>query len=101
MYAIRSYYVLLLDIYGSAREVKGDVTSTDLAEHINRYTPEKAANVTTVEKAVELLRGSADSGDVIISMGAGNVVITSYSIHYTKLYDSLSINGCMARISSE
>lgn len=65
--------VLLLDIYSSAREKKGSVSSDDIAERINAIHAERAANVHTIDQAAKLLRKSADENTVIITMGAGDV----------------------------
>ena len=41
------------------------------------------------EQALEILKESEIK--VLIDLKSGNIVITSYSIHYTKLYDYLYI----------
>jgi len=65
--------VLLLDIYASSREKEGAISSDDLAKKINESSPEKAANVHTKERAIDLLKKSADKDTIIITMGAGDV----------------------------
>jgi len=69
----RANAVLLLDIYSSARELTGSVSSTDLSHRINALQNECAANVHTRERAVELLKKSADKNTIIVTMGAGDV----------------------------
>lgn len=65
--------VIILDIYGSAREVQGKVSSKDLVGLINRYEPGKAEYLPTISESVEYLKNKISSKDVVISMGAGNV----------------------------
>lgn len=75
--------VYLLEIYGSAREQRGGVSSRNLAEHINRYNFGKAEFYESVFETVDVIRKRELPGDVVISIGAGNVwEITK------KLYDS-------------
>lgn len=67
--------VILLPIYGSAREEHGGVSSEDLAKLINTYSgnPAKAkveASYPDIEKGIEK---SIGKNDVIISLGAGDV----------------------------
>ncbi|MEI7750268.1 MAG: UDP-N-acetylmuramate--L-alanine ligase [Candidatus Moraniibacteriota bacterium] len=65
--------VLVLDIYGSARETAGGVSSTDLVREINRYVRDKAEHVPTIPDAITLLRESLEPGDLLITFGAGDV----------------------------
>ncbi|MDX9855751.1 MAG: UDP-N-acetylmuramate--L-alanine ligase [Candidatus Moranbacteria bacterium] len=65
--------ILILDIYGSAREDSGDVSSEDLVELINKYYPRRARYVPRVEDAIDILKDSINENDVVISMGAGDV----------------------------
>ncbi|HBP00610.1 MAG TPA: UDP-N-acetylmuramate--L-alanine ligase [Candidatus Moranbacteria bacterium] len=65
--------VVVLDIYASAREKAGKVSSKDLVELINRYTPGKAYHIPTIEKAAEYLAGELGKEDVVVLIGAGNV----------------------------
>ncbi|MFA6183678.1 MAG: UDP-N-acetylmuramate--L-alanine ligase [Parcubacteria group bacterium] len=65
--------VIVLDIYGSARESSGNVSSQDLVRLINRYNPKKAQYVPTIEEATEILRNRIGENDLVISMGAGDV----------------------------
>jgi len=65
--------VIVIDIYGSAREVQGGISSKDLVDLINKYNPEKAEYIPTIPEVVEYLRNRISSKDVVISMGAGNV----------------------------
>jgi len=64
--------VIILDIYGSAREVQGGVHSQELVDLINRYERGKADYISTIEKVVEHLKSRIGLADVVITMGAGN-----------------------------
>ena len=65
--------VIVIDIYGSAREFQGGVSSKELVDLINKYTPGKAEYLPTIPEVVEFLKHKIGSKDVVISMGAGNV----------------------------
>lgn len=65
--------VLVLDIYGSARENKGKVSSEDLVNLINKYNFGKAEYVPTIEKTVEYLKDEIGENDLVLTIGAGNV----------------------------
>ena len=73
MYAIRSYYVLDLKANPNKRAV-GTVIESSL---------DKGRGFVTT---ILVQSGTMKVGDMILS-GAHYGVITSYSIHYTKLYD--------------
>ncbi len=64
--------VIVLDIYGSAREGKGDITSQDLVKEISRYHP-AVAYKPTIDEATDYLLNSMTRSDLIITMGAGDV----------------------------
>jgi UDP-N-acetylmuramate--alanine ligase len=76
--------VIVLDIYGSAREKQGGVHSKDLAERIkannerNSHTPPEGAKqeviyIPTLEECENYLRENVESGEIVILMGAGDV----------------------------
>ena len=65
--------VVIIDIYGSAREEHGGVSSQDLVKLINKYTHEKAEYVPTINEAIEYFSKILKEGDVLITMGAGDV----------------------------
>lgn len=65
--------VIILDIYGSAREQQGGVSSKDLIELINTYLPGRADYVPTINEAVQFLKENSGQYDVLITMGAGDV----------------------------
>ncbi len=65
--------VIVIDIYGSAREAQGGVSSKDLVDLINKYTFGKAEYIPTIGSAVKTLKNKISKNDVVISMGAGDV----------------------------
>lgn len=65
--------VFVLDIYGSAREEKGNVSSQDLVNQINQYSHAKAELLPTIPQAVEFFKDKLTNKDVLISIGAGDV----------------------------
>ena len=65
--------VIVLDIYGSARENTGNVNSKDLVDIINKYDREKAEYIPTIAEAVEYLKDKIDGNEVVLCIGAGNV----------------------------
>lgn len=72
--------VMVLDIYGSAREVQGGVSSHDLVDLINRFFPNKAEHVSDTEQVVSDLEKTMGRQDVIITLGAGNVWEISHAL---------------------
>ncbi len=66
--------VIVLDIYGSAREKQGGVSSKDLVRKINQIEKQnKAQYLKTLAEAEEYLRKKADKEKLIVLMGAGDV----------------------------
>lgn len=64
--------VVILDIYSSARERQGKINSRDLVENIKR----RGLNVfhkKDVARAVSFLKEKIVSGDLVLTMGAGDV----------------------------
>jgi UDP-N-acetylmuramate--alanine ligase len=64
--------VIVLDIYGSARENSGKISSNDLSELINKYSRGKASYMPKIEEAFDFLKDKISSEDVVIAIGAGN-----------------------------
>lgn len=64
--------IIVLDIYGSAREFSGKVSSQDLVDLINKYNPEKAEYIPTIPEVVENLVEKINENDLVLSIGAGN-----------------------------
>ena len=65
--------VILIDIYGSARETQGGVASSDIVERINRVWPGKARYIADRGVVVEALSGQTTESGLIVTMGAGDV----------------------------
>ncbi|MDO8565734.1 MAG: UDP-N-acetylmuramate--L-alanine ligase [Candidatus Moranbacteria bacterium] len=65
--------VMILDIYGSAREEKGSVSSQDLVNLINRFISGKAEYTPVAAELLTHLEETIGRQDVIITLGAGNV----------------------------
>ena len=64
--------VIVLDIYGSARETQGGVHSRDIVKLINQFSRDKAEHIATIPEAVEYLKDKIGPDDVVITIGAGN-----------------------------
>ena len=70
--------LIVLDIYGSAREKQGGITSAKLVKEINTfYKKEKrniiAKNIKTLKEVASYLKLNAKSNDLVVLMGAGDV----------------------------
>lgn len=65
--------VMILDIYGSAREAQGGVSAEDLVGRINQSMPGKASYAPDREALVGGIIRALGPKDVIITMGAGDV----------------------------
>lgn len=76
--------VILLGIYGSAREEQGGVSSDDLAHLINRIFPGKARVAVDHEGVIADLEETSGRQDVIITLGAGNVWEISHKLAHKK-----------------
>lgn len=76
--------IMILDIYGSAREKQGGVSSEDLVTLINRFFPGKAKYVPNTEECIESFEKTMGHQDVIITMGAGNVWEISHKLAHVK-----------------
>ncbi len=63
---------IVIDIYGSAREVTGSIHSRDLVEAIKKEGND-ALYIPTIPEAADFLAREVKSGDVVITMGAGDV----------------------------
>lgn len=63
---------IVIDIYGSAREKVGGVHSRDLVELIKKEGSD-AVYISTTSGAADYLADHVQSGDVVITMGAGDV----------------------------
>ncbi|MBI3335543.1 MAG: UDP-N-acetylmuramate--L-alanine ligase [Candidatus Portnoybacteria bacterium] len=71
--------IYLLDIYASAREKKGMVSSDDIVEEIQDLGRD-AINLHTIENAVEYFKNYLKTGDIFVTMGAGDVFRVAYQL---------------------
>ena len=62
--------IIILDIFGSAREEQGGVHANDLVKLIKEQGKE-GFYIPTIEEATEFIRDKLGQGDVLITMGAG------------------------------
>jgi UDP-N-acetylmuramate--alanine ligase len=65
--------VIVLDIYGSARETQGGIKASDLVKAIKEVGHKQVRHIPSLSKAEDYLRSAAGPGDVIVLMGAGDV----------------------------
>lgn len=72
--------LIVLDIYGSAREVQGGIHAKDLVEKIEEHNQNRQDNynqqvshIPTLAEAETYLREHVRRGDVVLLMGAGDV----------------------------
>jgi UDP-N-acetylmuramate--alanine ligase len=68
--------IIVLDIYGSAREVQGGVSSSELVEAIKSQPAnieKKIVYIPTMAEAEILLKNKITKTDVLVLMGAGDV----------------------------
>lgn len=65
--------VIVLDIYGSAREEAGTVHAMDLVDAINIAARDRARHIPTVAALATWMRGAFTENDVCITMGAGDI----------------------------
>ena len=66
--------VVVLDIYSSAREVKGTITSLDLIEKMKEFEPNKKfVYVTDLTDCEKYLRENIKRDEIVILIGAGDI----------------------------
>src|SRR3989338_1150076 len=65
--------IILPPIYSSAREKGGEVDNNIIAEAVKQLTASRARPVRTLEEAADILRGVLKEGDVVVTMGAGDI----------------------------
>lgn len=66
--------IIILDIYGSARENDGNVHSKDLVKEVeNVLGAGKVVYISKISECVDYLKPLLRGGDVVITMGAGDV----------------------------
>jgi len=64
--------LIVLDVYGSAREKEGKIGSAELVKEISKLRP-NVFHLPKIEEAVFFLRKKLRKGDLLLTMGAGNV----------------------------
>lgn len=64
--------IYLLDVYGSAREKGGAVGSDSIVEEIENLG-KGAVNLHTIKNAIQYFQSHLAKGDVLVTMGAGDV----------------------------
>ena len=81
--------LLLMDIYAAREKDTGLVSSDELGDAI-RKTGLKCINVHSHDEAANYLKNNAKEGDLILTVGAGDVVIVGdiYIKHIKKTYAS-------------
>lgn len=70
--------LIILDIYGSARETQGGVSSAELIKAITKFNqaknnPQIVRHIKTITEAVKYLEKRLNKKDVLLLMGAGDV----------------------------
>lgn len=65
--------VILLPVYGSAREAQGGTSSEELCERINRYRPGFAETAADIPELTARLENEMGKNDLFLFMGAGNI----------------------------
>ncbi len=81
--------LVILDIYGSAREKQGGVSSLQLVKAITKVNQQakrqqQVSNVKDIEAAIKYLRTTVKAGDIILLMGAGDVFRVGQGLLYAK-----------------
>lgn len=66
-------HVVVLDIYGSARESVGEVSAYDVVDAINHIHSDKAEHVPTIDDLAEWMKKNVHKDDVFLTLGAGDV----------------------------
>ncbi len=79
--------VIVIDIYGSAREKQGGVSAPDLVDEINEITPHKARYLAEISDLAAYARENLRFGDVFITLGAGDI----WKVHDLIKRQSLSL----------
>ncbi len=65
--------VVVLDIYGSAREEQGGVSAQDLVDEINQGIQNKASNLKDVKELAKFMKENLTEDDVFVTLGAGDI----------------------------
>jgi UDP-N-acetylmuramate--alanine ligase len=65
--------VLVTDIYAASEDPIEGVTAESLVEAIKRYGHKQVRHVGTLDEAATALLAEANAGDMVLTLGAGNV----------------------------
>lgn len=65
--------VIVLDIYGSAREKKGKVTAQTLVDAVNERTKDRAIHIDKITALAEWMEKGLGENDVFFTLGAGDI----------------------------
>jgi UDP-N-acetylmuramate--alanine ligase len=65
--------VYILDIYGSAREQQGGVSSQEIVDLVNTYNRGKAVHIAMIADVIAELQDKILPDDIVVTLGAGNV----------------------------
>lgn len=71
--------IILADIYAAREQDPGDISSADIADLITKSGKE-ALYLGDFEKIEDFLKKNLDTGDLLITMGAGNIVEVGESL---------------------
>ncbi len=65
-------HVVITDIYGSAREKEAAIHALDLVKEIKKHKND-VEYISGLKEAADFLKRKTNKGDVVLSMGAGNI----------------------------
>lgn len=65
--------VIVLDIYGSARETKGDVSAMSVVDEVNKLSKKKAQHIPTVHELAPWMKRNLTKKDAFFTIGAGDI----------------------------
>ena len=94
MYAIRSYYVSGDLVPSAEQAVRGDVAPLEASPDGDVNAADAVLMLRAI--GVEVAQGSDPTSSDTWPIFD---VITSYSIHYTKLYEILGVEPCLDRVA--
>lgn len=70
---VKADQVIILDIYGSARERSGSIHSNDLVNEIKKHQNNQVIYLPDFKQAAQYLKKQTKAGDLILTIGAGDV----------------------------
>jgi UDP-N-acetylmuramate--alanine ligase len=66
-------HVYLLDIYAASEKPIDGISSEVLADRMTAFGHRSVTYAGTIDKAVEVVAANVESGDAVLTLGAGNV----------------------------